>query len=316
MMKYKYLLLGLIITLSIVVYSCFSYYSLRFSYSDEYYKIKKYCYEKEDVDSSYCSSFKYNGKIDEKALSLYIKDSNPETIRKNMDVITATSEIVELTFFKNLQMFSPLIILIVVIGTLQTEFISGNFKNYLLRKDYKKYLKQKYKIVPIASLLMPIALISVFIFSCFLTNFNFDISNVNTNLAVYDEWKYNHFILYGISICIIQFFISLLYSHIGINCVYKNKNKIVSIVMGFLNFILVYIFIYVIIYIFIINKILGFKELTEYFNIIGYWFFDSNTNLLIVICLSFIFQFVSLIYVYFKYRNKEKLVLSYEKQIS
>ena len=233
-----------------------------------------------------------------------------------MDVITVSSEIVELTFFKNLQMFSPLIIMIAVIGTLQTEFISGNFKNYLLREDYKKYLRQCYKIAPMASLLMPIALISVFIFSCFLTNFNFDISNVDTNLAVYDEWKYNHFILYGISICIIQFLISLLYSHIAINCIYKSKNKIVSIVMSFLTFVLVYIFIYVVLYVFIINKFLGFNELTEYFNIIGYWFFDGTTNLLIVLLLAFAFQFISLIYIYFKYSDKERLVLSYEKQIS
>lgn len=316
MKKYKFLFIGFIIMLGIIIYSCGTYYSESVSYTDYYYKVKENCYDNKEFDNSYCSQFKINGQVDTEYLSLYIKNNDPKKVKSEMDVITVTSEIVELSFFKNLQIFSPLIILFVVIGTLQTEFTSGNFKNYLLRKDYRKYLKNKYKIAPLASLLMPISLIIIFLFSCIITNFNFDVSNVNTNLAVYDEWKYNNFFLYGLAICIIQFLISLLYSNIGIICISKNKNIIVSIIMGFLYFVLVYILIYVGIYIFIINKFLGFKELTEYFNIVGYWFFSKDVNLLCIIVLAFIFQITSLLYVYFKYKSKEKLVLAYEKQIS
>lgn len=316
MKRYKYLIFSTLITLGIVIYSCFSFYNETFSYKESYYKIKENCYEEKDTDSYYCTNFKQNGKINKEALNNYIVNSNPEKVKKEMNVITTTCEIVENSFFRHLQMFSPLIILFAVIGYLQAEFNSGYFKNYLLREDYKKYIKKKYEIVFISSLIMPISLILIFIISCFMANFNFDFSNIDTNLAVYDEWKYNNFILYGFIICLIQYFISMLYANIGVLCVRKNKNTLVSIVMGYLYFILVYIFIYIVIYVLFINKLLGFKELTEYFNIIGYWFFDSNTNIYIVLILSVIFYFVSYIYVYFKYKGKENLVLAHEKQLS
>lgn len=80
--------------------------------------------------------------------------------------------------------------------------------------------------------------------------------------------------------------------------------------------ILTYIFIYIILYSFILNKLLGFKEMSEYFNIIGYWFFDDNGKFIIVVALSFIFQFISFLILQRTYANKERLVMSYEKQLS
>lgn len=316
MKQYKYLIFGFILMLSIVIYSFYSYYRENFSYRDDYYKIKEVCYDKKEVDNSICSIFMKNGEMNQQDLETYLTTADPEKRRREKDVITVTSEIVELTFFSQLQLFSPLIIIFIVVGTLQAEFTSGNFKNYFLREEYKQYLKRCYKIVPKVAALMPISLILVFFFACIFTNFNFDISLVSPNWAVYNEWKYNHFFLYGMCVCFIQFFISLLYAHIGILCVRKNKNKLVSMIMGYLMFILVYIFIYAVLYVIIINKILGFKELTDYFNIVGYWFFNTGPKFIIVLFLSFLFQMISFLWVQQVYRDKEKLVLAYEKQIS
>jgi len=97
-----------------------------------------------------------------------------------------------------------------------TQFTSGMFFNYLLRIDYKKYLKSTYKIAIKAALIMPIALIIIFILSSILSGFNFNISNVDTGLSVYSKWKYENFFLYGFLICLIQFFISLFYANIAL----------------------------------------------------------------------------------------------------
>lgn len=316
MKKNKYMFFGIVIVLGIVFCSCYSYYQSKFSYVKNYYKIKESCYQSKDQGAAICQEFIIDGEFDEDKVEKYIYSYDPKERLKDLDAITVTCEIVENTFFSNLQIFSPLIILIVVIGTVHSEFSSGNFENYLLRDEYKKYLRKTYKIAPISALLMPLALILVFLFSCMLTKFNFDTSLVSDSLAVYSKWKYEHFILYGFIICIIQFLISLLYANIGLMCVKRNKNLLVAIIMSYLMVILTYIFIYIILYSFILNKLLGFKEMSEYFNIIGYWFFDDNGKFIIVVALSFIFQFISFLILQRTYANKERLVMSYEKQLS
>lgn len=314
--KNKYLILGFILIIGIVIYSYYSYWGKRFSYVDSYYKIEEMCYNEKNVNHDLCSMFKENGAINKHRLEEYIRTNDPKKIKSTLDVITVTSEIVELSFFSIMQIFSPLIICFVVIGTLHDEFSSGNFKNHFLREDYKKYLKKQYLIAPKAALLTPFSLILIFIIACFFTNFNFNTNLVSPSIAVYSKWKYNHFLLYGTIICFIQYLISLLYANIGIISIKCSKNKLVSIVMSYIIFIVIYVFIYIVLYIVIINKLLGFKELTDYFNIVGYWFFDNSVKLTRVLLLAFIFQFISCVWIYFSYKNKEKLVLSYEKQVS
>ncbi|MDD3341769.1 MAG: hypothetical protein PHN72_06255 [Bacilli bacterium] len=313
--KNIYLITGIIIMFGIVTYSCYSFYSEKFSYVKTYNAIKKNCYEEKNMDDAVCSSFKYQGRIDHEVLEEYILNNNPQRVRNDLDVATVTSEIVEFSFFSKLQMFSPLIIIFIVIGSLHSSFVSGEFKNYLLREEYKIYLKNQYMIAPKVALIMPGALALIFLFACFFTNFNFNANSAVNNVATYESWKYNNFILYGVIICFIQFFISLLYVHIAMICIRKNKNKLVAIVMGYIIFIVIDIFIYLVIYVLIINKILGFKELTDYFNITGYWFFNTGPRFIWVLLLSFIFQLLSFIYLYIVYNKKEKLVVNYEKQI-
>ena len=124
------------------------------------------------------------------------------------------------------------------------------------------------------------------------------------------------FFLYGFIICLIQFFISLLYANIALYCCKQNKNKIVAIIMSFIIFIVIDIFVYIGIYIIFLNKFLGLKELSDYFNIAGYWFFDEGSNLIIPLAISFLLQLISFIFVINSFKSKEKVVLAYEKQIS
>ena len=181
--------------------------------------------------------------------------------------------------------------------------------------DYKEYLKKNYLKTILISLITPFSLILILILSCFLTNFNFNTESVYEYLAVYDKWKYNNFLLYESSIILIQFFINFLYVNLGLLSIIKNKNKIVSIVMGYIYFLFAYIIIYVGLYAIILNNIFGFKEMSDFFNISGYWFFNNGPSWLITIPLSMIFAFTSFIILYRKYTNKERVILSYEGKI-
>lgn len=86
--------------------------------------------------------------------------------------------------------------------------------------------------------------------------------------------------------------------------------------MGYIMFLIVDIFFYIVIYVLLINKILGFRNLTDFFNITGYWFFDTGPSFLITILISFILQFLSSILIYMYYKNKEEVIISSESQNS
>lgn len=311
----KFFLLVFILLAILTCYSFYDVYKTYFPSKTWYNKVKLYCYDKKNPTHEYCQKF-----LTEESMRKYIETHNPdkdfEAKKKEYDAITLTSTIIELTAFNLLQYLSPLIIAIAVIGSVHTEFSSGMFFNYLLEINYKNYLKKTYKIAIKGALIMPLTLIFVFLISYVLSGFNLDTSNVDRNLAVYSNFKYSHFFIYGSLIVLIQFFISLLYSNISLYCLKKSNNKLVAIIMSYIAFLLTHMFIYLIVYVVIINKILGFKELTDYFSITGFWFFDSKKDCLSALLVSFIIQLVSLVILYLSYKDKEKVILEYEKQTS
>lgn len=296
----------------LIIMSFFQFYKETFSYTNDYYKIKEYCYEKNDINHEYCKVFK-----DDETLKKYIENSAPQKIYKQYDTITLTCSIIQHTVFNVMQYFSPLLIAIIVLGTIHNTFSSGMFENYLMQINYKLYLKKFYLNNLKVAVIIPMSLILIFIISSILTGFNFDISYVDVEMTVYNEWKYNNFLLYGLVICLIQFLISLFYINIALYCCKKNKNKLVAIIMSYISFIVIDIIIYIGIYCIFLNKIFNIKNMTDYFNIAGYWYFNDNpSHVGIVLLITIILYSISFILLYKSYKNKEKVILSYEEQVS
>ena len=84
--------------------------------------------------------------------------------------------------------------------------------------------------------------------------------------------------------------------------------------MGYILFLLADLFIYIVVYVYIINKLLGFKNLTDYFNITGYWFFNVGSSCIYVILISFIIQLLAVLLIKKIYKNKERIIINYEDQ--
>ncbi len=306
----KFFTLAIILMLILIGFSFYSHYSEYYSYVPEYYKIKKNCYEGKNKDYENCKFFPTTEKLEK-----YIENNDPKKVQIKEDAITLTCTIVENTMFNCLQYLSPLLLAIAVLGNIHSEFNSGMFENYMLRMDYKKYLRKTYKIALMGALITPVSLILIFVLSSIFSGFNFDLSQVDTNLSVYREAKYSNFFLYGSIICLIQFFISLLYANISLYCCKKHKNTLVAIIMSYIVFLAVDIFIYIILYIFIINKLMGFKNLTDYFTITGFWYFNDS-NCIIALIIAFILQLISFFILYYSYSKKDKVIELYEKQVS
>lgn len=307
--KYKYVIFAMAIVLGLIFASFYQYYKDYYSYYPEYYRIKNHCTFDKEERPSYCNRFSSKENLD-----FYLENSDPVKRYQRLDAITLTSEIVENNIFSSLQIFSPLLIMIAVIGTIHSAFQSGMFKNYLLRMSYKKYLQQIQKTIFAVAFMMPLALIIVFFLSCCITKFNFNIDAETMGFAVYDAWKYHHFLLYGSIICIIQYLMGIMYGELAVLCCRKNKSMLVSIILGYLLFLCLNIFIYVGVYSILLNKLLGFKNLSEYFNIAGYWFFNQPMNYGLLILIVLIMSSMSYLITSFIYRSKEKRILEYEKQ--
>lgn len=310
---HKFFILAIIIVLCLIGHSFFSYFNeYYYEPAKGYHRIKEICYEQQDWDHPYCENFAHN----KDHLEEWLESHDPSKEFEQLDVITLTSIIVEHYSFASLQYFSPLIIAIAVAGMFHSHLKSGMFENYLLRMDYKKYLRKIYRISLKAPLIMPVALIVIFLISCLITGFNFDTSSVNSNMSVYSAWKYEHFFLYGAMICLIQVFMSLVYANITLYCCRKNKNLLVAIVMSYIFFLVLDLFVYLVLYSLILNRIFGIKELTDYFNIAGYWFFKEDSNGTIPLIVAFSLQLVSFLGLHQIFKRKERLVLEYEKQVS
>lgn len=308
----KFLIFSFIVVLFIMGMYLFQYYNDYFDYKRGYYSIKENCYEKKNPNHEVCERFKTESQIKSYMKSAVV----PEEYIGQMDAITLTSETVESIIVIMLQWFSPLLIIIAVIGTVHTEFSSGMFKNYLTRMKYRDYLKKTYKVAIKAALITPAALITLFVVCLILTKFNLNVNEATKLTAVYDEWKYNNFFVYGFCICLIQFLINLLYANIGLFFCKRNKNKLVAIIMGFVGFIVVNLLIYGGFYVIVLNKILGIKNVGDYFLISGYWYFYPSKSCLIVLPISFIIMLISLLIIYFSFRNKERVVQASENQLA
>lgn len=308
----KYFYLAIIIMLIIIFLSFFNYAKGHFNGILEHNKIIENC-DTIETDYYYCKWF-YNNE----ALETYKqKDINRglENYLK-MDAITLFSEIIQHELFSMLQFISPLIIMIAIVGVIHKEINTGYIKNILLRNKYKDYIVSIIKKCCKVALIIPLSILFVFVISCLITRFNFNVNDFVKMTAVYDQFKYNNFFLYIITIMLVQFLVSFVYSILGVVSALKNKNTLVAILLGYIYFLLLVVIIYLGVYVIFVNKLLGFTNLTEYFSITGYWFFDGNINLFAIIIISFILFILSLIFLYFKVKDKEKVIINVEKQNS
>lgn len=318
-MKNKYIIFVSIIILLIVGISFYQYYDEYFSYARDYYLIKENCYNGKNPDLDVCEIFKYDKENIEEHFNYYIKNMDPKKAYKELDAITLTSNIIETTFFSIMQYLSPLLIIIVVIGKFHSEFSSGMFKNFFLRESHKNYLKKVMKYILKISLITPIVLIIVFLISCLVTKFNFNIADSIKDTTVYSDFKYNHFFIYGLSICLLQYIINITYAALGLIACKYNKSKIVSILFAYILFVIINLGMYLGIYDiinFISIKIFNHNLIWDAFIMNAYWFSTNTEQIITSLIVAIITTTATITITYLLYKNKEGMVLAYEKQNS
>jgi len=305
--KNKIPLLILLFLIILILFSFYKYYKSYFAYSSNYYKIKTECTD--SLSNGECGKYFKN----DEELQYYLTSADPGAKYERLDAITLTCQIIEESVFNILQLVAPLLIFIAVIGKIHPTIKSGMFKNQLTRMTYKDYIKQNLSSVFIIATIIPIALILVFLISMIVMKGDLTVSESIKYIGVYKEWKYNNFLIYGLSICIFQYLLSVFYGLIAMIIAYHNKNSLVAIILSYISYLAINFFLYLVIYCLVLNRILGFKNLTEYFNISGYLFFYEKVNLWMVFAIILIILACTSTVWYRFFKNKERVIMSNEK---
>ena len=213
-----------------------------------------------------------------------------------------------------IQLILPIILIIPAIFDLHYLLKSGIFKDLVIRSSYKRIMFKEIVRCYLPCIIIPIFLLFTF-FIAYLFSGSFDISHTYNDIlgkSMNFPWEYKDFPLGFILIFIFNLgMIGVFFINVGLLFVNRNKNLLLTVLFSFLT-IMAYqivseVFIGNLLYD-LTGKIL-FKNLFSLYNL---WVYDG-TNLLFTTLYVLGLAVVSTIFVYFNFKNREKVVILNEK---
>lgn len=214
-----------------------------------------------------------------------------------------------------IQLLAPLFVMVPAVLQFHKELSSGYIKNVVTRVEYKKYMKSKYLEALKSSLILPAFVIIMFLCCCVLAK----------GFAIGSGAEY-----YGLTkspdpkylICLPQFMFtyvfvlflhSIVYANLGLLFCKKNSNVLVTIVLGYLSFIVLDIFMEVLVGNILLSILLNLRNLTDSLNLFNIWIYDNVKSLWIVIGYSLVFVISTILLFIKTYKNKESVLIEVEK---
>ncbi len=228
------------------------------------------------------------------------------------DTQTILYTLINGSHFSIIVYFGPLFVLIPAMWNVQKEINSNFSKLYLTRKNYKSYLKRIMKEVYKNIWIIPTIILYLFVCSYMLSgHFDYHFS-YDSSYATYEIQYLKNFGIFFV--CYIMNFLvqSILYINLGLICLRKSKNIIITILETYLLFIGIEIFLEIFINEFILYNIFGIN-LFGFLNILDIYTFSYTIGLIPYLALSFTITLLSLIAVKILYKNKEKTFIEWER---
>lgn len=287
--KYKYPILGVIFFILIT-----SFFTIK-------YKI--------DFNEANSLVDKVNEKIDNGELSndkLVENGWRPQKIQisSNFSIYFA---LLICTHLKILPIVAIFVIILVSGYNLFNKLKSGNIRAELLRKNYKQFLYTNIKDALKSSFIIPFIII-IWMTMCYIvsrkigfeTNWNYIDKGID---SIYIQKPVIFFIQYFLGLL----FISGYYINIGLICIKKFNNYLVSVVCSFLIVMGINIVLEVIGYTLEYRfKIVG---MNATFNNFCYWYPTDGANMNIMTLTAIILFFGSLLYLIINYKDKERVLI-------
>ena len=217
-----------------------------------------------------------------------------------------------------IQVLAPIIIMIISSYTIYRKYKTNFYKNYLMRINYKEYLKQSYHNVLKSIWLFPVSLLILFIV-CFFMSGHF---NINKTLTYWSEEsiplsiKYiknfvPFIIIYVFNIVVNSWF----YVNLALITIKKSSNFIVSTLLSYILFLFCDIVLEVIIGTVVFANILKTKQTFNIFNLFNYWKYDGITtveSLIIFTLFNILLALLSFKILGKIYKDKENVIIASE----
>lgn len=259
----------------------------------------------------YCQD--WNNMID---IAQKVQASNPDMV---MDFTKKDTYNVFIDLLRNsnlsiLQLIFPIIVIIPAIWNLYNLLKSGIYKDIIIRSDYKKFIKKEMLKCYYPIFIIPIFLIFI-LFLSYLFSRSWDIDytfNFILGTSMNFPFRYMHnpnlfLFVYIFNLLLIAIF----FINISLIFINKNKNFLLTVLFSFLTIIsyqiISEVFVGTLLAIIFDNVI--FRNLFSIYNL---WLYDG-TSLIGVTVYVIILVLVSSVFVYFSFKDKEKVVIDNEK---
>lgn len=233
-----------------------------------------------------------------------LKAINEEKTKR--DTLTTFNEILNDSKYSFIYFLAvPFLIIMSSMYEISKRFKSGEIKNRLTRESYNNYIKDVFKSSYKSILLWPLITIYVLVFSYMISG-TFGVSNES---IAFTKEILSHPALFIFSYLLNTILMSIFYINIGLILVPENRNYLVTVI----ETIMVYYGITLTNTFFIISFVLkDFKDSEKYFDFFDmYTYNDRELIPFNLLCLGV--SLISLLLVYLKYKNKEKILIKLEK---
>lgn len=233
-----------------------------------------------------------------------LKAINEEKTKR--DTLTTFNEILNDSEYSFIYFLAvPFLIIMSSMYEISKRFKSGEIKNRLTRESYNNYIKDVFKSSYKSILLWPLITIYVLVFSYMISG-TFEVS---AETIAFTKEILSHPALFIFSYLLNTILMSIFYINIGLILVPENRNYLVTVI----ETIMVYYGITLTNTFFIISFVLkDFKDSEKYFDFFDmYTYNDRELIPFNLLCLGVLL--ISLLLVYLKYKNKEKILIKLEK---
>lgn len=233
-----------------------------------------------------------------------LKAINEEKTKR--DTLTTFNEILNDSEYSFIYFLAvPFLIIMSSMYEISKRFKSGEIKNRLTRESYNNYIKDVFKSSYKSILLWPLITIYVLVFSYMISG-TFEVS---AETIAFTKEILSHPALFIFSYLLNTILMSIFYINIGLILVPENRNYLVTVI----ETIMVYYGITLTNTFFIISFVLkDFKDSEKYLDFFDmYTYNDRELIPFNLLCLGV--SLISLLLVYLKYKNKEKILIKLEK---
>ena len=204
-------------------------------------------------------------------------------------------------------MFVPVFVLIPIVFNFTREFEAGYIIYFLQRKSYKKYVTHLFKDSYKYFFPVFIILLYIIVLALILSHGNFD-----PRMDIYRSILGNDYLIFynNFGNYIVYFIIILLnifmYINIGLIAISHSKNFYIVLIESFLITFIFNCFTFVFVGVFLQNV---FGIVAESVNVFEIYTWSNITNPSLFLIVNLVYYLISLIFVYFSYKNKEKIIM-------